>query len=78
MSSLLNAVYFFRIIEKIFFKPLAERKKAQEDSPPGRMEVALSMLVPTLVFAAAILAFGLLNAILVKGILYKVLPPGLL
>jgi len=78
VSSLLNAVYFFRIIEKIFFKPLAERKKAQEDSPPGRMEVALSMLVPTLVFAAAILAFGLLNAILVKGILYKVLPPGLL
>jgi multicomponent Na+:H+ antiporter subunit D len=78
ISSLLNAVYFFRIIEKIFLKPLGKKKKDTQEEPTGKAEVSASMLVPTLIFAAALLIIGLLNSIIVKGILYKVLPPGML
>lgn len=78
VSSLLNAVYFFRVIEKIYLKPLTARKKATEKPQSGRMEVALSLLVPTLIFAVALIVFGLFNAVIVKGVLTKVLPPGVL
>jgi len=35
------------------------------------------MLAPTLVLGAALFLLGLLNAFLVKGIIMKILPPGL-
>jgi len=77
ISSLLNAIYFFRIIEKIFFKPLLKKKKSKDESSLERSEPFLSMLVPTLVLAAAIVLFGLMNSFIVKGILSKILPPGM-
>ncbi len=77
LSSLLNAVYFFRIIEKIFLTPSSNKKNAVPEPEIKRSEVAASMLIPTLVIAFFLILFGLLNAFIVKGILYKILPPGI-
>jgi multicomponent Na+:H+ antiporter subunit D len=73
VSSLLNAVYFFRIIERIFLKPIDGEP---EETDMKRREVGPSMLVPTLVFAALIVLVGLMNVLIVKGILTKIVPPG--
>ncbi len=77
LSSLLNAVYFFRIIEKIYFKSHDGSQVNEEKQPIKRSEVTISMLVPTLVLAVALFIFGLLNTLIVKGVLMKVLPPGM-
>jgi multicomponent Na+:H+ antiporter subunit D len=77
LSSLLNAVYFFRIIEKIYFKSQNGSQLNEEKQPIKRSEVTISMLVPTLVLAVALFIFGLLNTLIVKGVLMKVLPPGM-
>ncbi len=74
LSSLLNAVYFFRIIEKIYFKDSQGDKGHQNLKSK---EVAASMLIPTLVLAVALFIFGFINTFIVKGILMKVLPPGM-
>lgn len=77
LSSLLNAVYFFRIIERLYLKPMKGRRKPEPGEEIKRSEVAASMLVPTLVLAVLLILFGLFNVIVVKGVLYKVLPPGM-
>ena len=77
VSSLLNAVYFFRIIEKVYLKPIKENPEA-DDTNIGRDEVRASMLIPTLVMAAALILLGLLNVFVVKGIIMKMIPAGML
>jgi len=75
LSSLLNAVYFFRILEKLYMKnPSGEAAPREARS----REVPVSMLAPTLILAAALVLLGLLNAFIVKGIVTRVLPAGLL
>lgn len=75
ISSLLNAVYFFRILEKIYLRsPDPERK---EEKNIKRAEVFSSMLIPTIILAVAILVIGLLNAYIVKGIIEKIIPVGM-
>lgn len=75
LSSLLNAVYFFRILEKIYLKSPdaidSNRTATKKD------EIYPSMLIPTLILALAILALGLLNAFIVKGIIFRMIPPGM-
>ncbi len=73
ISSLLNAVYFFRIVEKVYMKPIANPEDSS-DEDTGRDEVTASMLWPTLVMAAALLVLGILNALVVKGLIMKMLP----
>ncbi len=68
-SSLLNAAYFFRVIEKIFaIRPSddcsAEVERAKE--PSARI------LVPILILAAGIIILGLINAIIVTQVLKPV------
>ncbi|MGB9005494.1 MAG: monovalent cation/H+ antiporter subunit D family protein [Candidatus Aminicenantales bacterium] len=79
VSSLLNAVYFFRVVERLYLKPAGRPPEAEKSGGPagGLSEAGPSMLIPTLVLAAALLAAGLLNAFIVKGVLLKILPPGL-
>jgi multicomponent Na+:H+ antiporter subunit D len=64
VSSLLNAVYFFRILENLYAKPRAERSRAAE-APP-------CMFFPTLALAACILVLGLLNSVIVTAVLEPV------
>jgi multicomponent Na+:H+ antiporter subunit D len=68
LSSLLNAVYFFRIIEKVYLKP---QIKKEEGSPleEKRDEAPFSMLATTLVLAGALIVLGLLNAYIVDVIM---------
>ncbi len=61
VSSLLNAVYFFRIIEKVY---LSKTEVAAEYN-----EAPASMLIPTIVLAIALLVIGLANAWIVSTIL---------
>lgn len=91
LSSLLNAVYFFRVLEKIYMKPISSDENNHHDyhdthphpaekpdeAAIQQEEVGPSMLIPTLIMAGAIIAIGLLNAIIVKGILAYIIPAGM-
>ncbi len=63
LSSLLNAVYFFRILENVYAKSSAKPSFVERDDAPA------SMLVPTLILALALLALGLGNSIIVTRVL---------
>lgn len=63
-SSLLNAVYFFRVIEKVYTaSPSGEAVVEQATEPAARI------LVPILVLAVGILILGLINAVIVTQVL---------
>jgi len=65
-SSLLNAVYFFRILEKVYMKnPAASEGK---EAAIARDEVRPSMLIPTLTLAVGLILFGILNVLIVTQI----------
>jgi len=70
ISSLLNAVYFFRIIEKIYMVP-ANGEAAVEEARDPPME----MKAPTLVLAAGIIILGVINAVIVANVLQPVVTP---
>ncbi|MEX0593813.1 MAG: monovalent cation/H+ antiporter subunit D family protein [Balneolaceae bacterium] len=66
-SSLLNAVYFFRILEKVYMSnPNSEVEASDETSPMD--EVKPSMLYTTLTFAVALLLIGIFNVAIVSMI----------
>lgn len=79
LSSLLNAGYFFRILEKVYLKPQAnnvssEGASSEENvSQPVRDEAPFSMLFPTLALAGGVLVLGILNMVIVEH-LFKILP----
>ena len=75
VSSLLNAVYFFRVLEKVYMKdPEAEAPDENEVIPSN--EVKPSMLFPTVVFAVALVVIGIFNVAIVNAIL-NMFPGGL-
>ncbi len=77
LSSLLNAVYFFRILEKVYLRnPESDEDKASILSSLRSNEVKPSMLWTTSVIAVGILAVGLLNAFIVSAIV-TMFPAGL-
>ena len=72
VSSLLNAVYFFRVLERAYLR-------GADDEPVEavvRDEARPAMLVPALVLAVGILALGVFNAVLVNGVLDLIPPAG--
>lgn len=77
ISSLLNAIYFFRIIEKVYLKsPVKSKDTGTNDFEIKRNEVTASMLIPTLILAIGLIVLGLLNVVIVNQI-YKMMPAGL-
>jgi len=84
ISSLLNAVYFFRILEKIYLVP-PPAQKAGEDLPPETKEregsligeEKYSLMIPAVVLSFSLLLLGLLNANIVKGIIQRIIPLGM-
>lgn len=72
-SSLLTAVYFFRVLEAAYFGPgpSSPAPAAAEGPTPGRRgaELPPSLLLPILALAAGLLALGLLNQALVEGVI---------
>jgi multicomponent Na+:H+ antiporter subunit D len=65
LSSLLNAAYFFRILEKLYAGPGGEHEARSAEAPA-------SMLIPTLVLAAGIVVLGLSNSAIVTQVLMPV------
>lgn len=71
VSSLLNAVYFFRILEKVYM--MNPSKEQKEPSGGSYNEPKASMLIPTSVLAVSLFVIGFANAAIV-GILLGVFP----
>lgn len=67
ISSLLNAVYFFRVLEKAYMSPPADDEvvKQAKDPPKG-------MVVPMVVLAIGIIVLGIINAVIVTNVLQPV------
>ena len=71
LSSLLSAVYFFRVIERIYFAGDAAPTGEPIVSGPDR---SLRLLAPILTLGAAVLLIGLFNGRLVAGVIRLALP----
>ena len=74
LSSLLGAIYFFRIIEKLFM----EREKISDEENNMRTEkkgkeLPWQMLVPLIVVVAAVILIGLFNAYIAGDVLKPVI-----
>lgn len=69
-SSLLTAVYFFRLLEQIYARHPTGEHAAMEAS-----DLPASMLLPTVVLGAALLILGLCNSAIVTHILELVATP---
>ncbi len=80
-SSLLNAVYFFRVIERIYLRRHDRDKYPTDPTPdtfvPGSRDVPASMLAPTLVLAVAVVGLGLGNVWIVNVLIQPMIPAGL-
>jgi multicomponent Na+:H+ antiporter subunit D len=74
LSSLLNAVYFFRVLERMYLKPQTAVDEADEAAAGAAREAPASMLAPTLILAAALLALGLANAWIVSTFIQPMIP----
>jgi len=68
ISSLLNAVYFFRVLEKVYMKdPSKPDEKTLEIAEYN--EVSGSMLTPTIILAISLFVIGLANVAIVSVLL---------
>jgi multicomponent Na+:H+ antiporter subunit D len=66
-SSLLTAVYFFRMIEKLFTTPSESTPEVEQaKEPPARI------LTPIITLAAGIIILGLINVLIVSYVLQPV------
>ncbi len=75
ISTLLNFVYFFRVIQTSFFKPYENGGTTDDDVKYESMEMdemSPGMLVPTLIISVVIILVGLFNGAIVD----KVITPG--
>jgi len=63
LSSLLNAVYFFRVLENLYAKPSGEQ------TPTSCADAPVAMLAPTLIMAAGVIVLGLANSVIVTHLL---------
>ncbi|MFC1930809.1 complex I subunit 5 family protein [Chloroflexota bacterium] len=71
-SSLLNAVYFFRVIEKIYATKPSDEVAAEVEQAK---EPSARILVPILVLAVGIIVLGLINAVIVTNVLQPIVAP---
>jgi len=65
VSSLLGAIYFFRIFEKLFMNGDAELEDHYPAAEHGGKEVPLRMMIPLLMAATIIILLGLGNSFVV-------------
>lgn len=71
ISSLLNAVYFFRIIEFAFMKEALIELKSKLKS---KLELPLTMLLPIILLSGLVLVLGIFNEEIVSAVLQYALP----
>ncbi len=73
VSSLLSAVYFFRIIEMAFLRQ-PDTASAESHLTEPRQELPARMLAPILILATGVLILGLLNHTVVSRVIQFALP----
>ena len=74
VSSLLNAVLFFRVIEKAYFEPALND---HHEGMPKKMEIdeaPFGILIPLLLFTIGVLSVGLLSGKIVSGVIRFAIP----
>lgn len=81
LGGLLNAVYFFRVVERVYL-PFRRGLRDHAASDGGQevvesREARPSMLAPTLVLAGALPVLGLASSFLVSRVIHLMIPPGL-
>jgi multicomponent Na+:H+ antiporter subunit D len=64
LSSLLTAVYFFRVLEQVYM-----RHSQEENAPVNAADPPASMLFPTVALGAGVLVLGLSNNLIVSCVL---------
>jgi multicomponent Na+:H+ antiporter subunit D len=76
-SSLITAVYFFKVIEMAFFKPAEETGAGDlKDEQTVIDEMPLSMLIPILLIALGIILAGIFNGEIISFVLQFTVPAG--
>jgi multicomponent Na+:H+ antiporter subunit D len=68
LSSLVNAILFFRIFEIGFFEPMGHGHKASHGETMVR-EAPVSMLVPLVVVSLSLLVVGFYSGLIVQHII---------
>ena len=77
LSSLVNAILFFRVIEIAYFEPRVEHHHGGETTENVLSEAPFSMLLPLLVAAIGLIIIGLYSGTIVTTIIQHSVPPGL-
>lgn len=76
LSSLLTAVYFFRLLEQVFREPDPDAPRVISAQVSAESEpTPISMALPVFILAAAMLIAGFVNVIIVNEILWRVVAP---
>lgn len=79
VSSLLNAVYFFRVIEQVYLKKRDPAEPVETKVPQDRQcrwELPVSILVPVVLMGVGILVVGIFNEPIVTQVLLHAIPGG--
>jgi formate hydrogenlyase subunit 3/multisubunit Na+/H+ antiporter MnhD subunit len=73
---MLNLIYFTNVIKHIYFPNLYNEQGhgVRAEEKPVRQEAPLSMLVPTMVLAVAIVALGIFNGEIISNLLASIIP----
>ena len=75
LSSILNGVYFFRIIQVASFEtPMPDYSRDKPYETVTRDEAPLSMIIPMQIMAAAILVAGIFSTDIVSSVIQYVIP----
>lgn len=84
VSSLLNAAYFFRILERVYLNPppgetagKGLHPEAGKGRGPLAGEESYSLMIPVVIVSFSLLLIGLWNASIVKNVIQRILPLGM-
>jgi multicomponent Na+:H+ antiporter subunit D len=77
MSSLLNAILFFRVVENAYFEPASYAHSGGDHEETSVDEAPLSMLIPILIVTAGILSLGILSGKVISSVIQFAVPAGL-
>jgi multicomponent Na+:H+ antiporter subunit D len=73
LGSLISAVYFFRVLERVYLRPPLAMGTATV-SPTASNEAPLSMLIPVIALSVGLIVLGLLNAVIIDAAIAPLIP----
>ena len=76
VSSLLNVILFFRVIENAYLEPAEEHAGGGSELVIATEDAPLSMLIPILIAGAGIMLFGVLSGKIISTIIQFAIPTG--